>query len=432
LTIEKLEYQYLDQNSSAKDILLYQTFSNYNLKLNKSNVCEVFEETTNYINIRITYSPNETVSVVELRFKVNFVENATINELNITLSLNPYRKCIVDERTEYSNHMHFWTFICELNSLTDSLRTLPNSIEFFFISEKIFRLAICGINVYNFQNECGIPDVPLHASYYRRGFKSFEYFPTHQRNKHLMIGDGVINCLREGNWDKEPPIFEPIIKCNTNEINMTSKLYKDFKLENFEFFNKTQIAVIDSKIIFKCFNEENSSEPQVSICNENGLWIGNDLKCKLETKIKKQIFSNFSGEMNGSYSNKSHSNESHSNKSHSNESHSNKSHSNESHSNKSHLFSIDILLSIVVFVLIICIIIGTIFIMRRKNLRKKRFNSCNTKNLYINDIYEETNFENNQNYDEIIDSNLVEDVYNQIYFDQLNTETNETVEYAAV
>jgi hypothetical protein len=70
--------------------------------------------------------------------------------------------------------------------------------------------------------------------------------------------------------------------------------------------------------------------------------------------------------------------------------------------------------------------------MRRKNLRKKRFNSCNTKNLYINDIYEETNFENNQNYDEIIDSNLVEDVYNQIYFDQLNTETNETVEYAAV
>jgi hypothetical protein len=101
-----------------------------------------------------------------------------------------------------------------------------------------------------------------------------------------MIGDGVITCLNEGNWDKEPPIFEPIIKCNTNEINMTSKLYKEFKLENFEFFNKTEVAVIDSKIIFKCYNEENSSQTHVSICNENGLWIGDDLKCKLITNIE--------------------------------------------------------------------------------------------------------------------------------------------------
>ncbi len=67
---------------------------------------------------------------------------------------------------------------------------------------------------------------------------------------------------------------------------MTSKLYKDFKLENFEYFNKTEVAVIDSKIIFKCYNEENSSKPHVSICNENGLWIGDDFKCKLIANIE--------------------------------------------------------------------------------------------------------------------------------------------------
>ncbi len=67
---------------------------------------------------------------------------------------------------------------------------------------------------------------------------------------------------------------------------MTSKLYKEFKLENFEYFNKTEVAVIDSKIIFKCYNEGNLSQTHVSICNENGLWIGDDLKCKLVANIE--------------------------------------------------------------------------------------------------------------------------------------------------
>ncbi len=285
MTIEKLEYQYLDQSSSAKSIPLNQTFSDYNLKLNKSNVCQVFENITNYIDIRITYSPNETVSVIELIFDVVFVENATINELNITLSLSPYRKCIVDKRTEYSNHRHFWTFICELNS-SRGYGILPNSIEFFFISEKVSQLSICGINVYHFQEDCGTPDVPLYTSYSRRDFKTFKYVPISPKNKHHIIENGVITCLYEGNWDKEPPIFEPIIKCSTDEIGMNSNLYKSIKFENVKFFNKTRVAVIDSKIIFKCHNEENSSNPHVSICNENGLWIGDDLKCKLVANIE--------------------------------------------------------------------------------------------------------------------------------------------------
>jgi len=67
--------------------------------------------------------------------------------------------------------------------------------------------------------------------------------------------------------------------------------------------------------------------------------------------------------------------------------------------------------------------------MRRKNSRKKRIN---TKNLCINEIYEQTINENDRNYSEIIDSNLDENVYYEINYDQLNVETNQTVEYAAV
>jgi hypothetical protein len=288
LTIEKLGYQYLNQTSSVKSIILNQTFSNYNLKLNKSNDCEVFKNTTNNINIRITYSPYQRISVIELSFKVIFVENATINELNITLSLSPYRKCIVDKRTEYSNHTHFWTFICELNSSRDN-ETLPNSIEFLFISEKNFQLAICGINVYYFEEDCSTPDMPLYASYNRTDSKTIEYFPNSDfsaRNKYHIIGNEVITCLYEGNWDNEPPIFEPIIKCNADVIDMNSTLYKIIKFVNIKYFNKTQVGVIDSKIIFKCYNEENLAKPHVLICNENGSWIGDDFKCKLIANIE--------------------------------------------------------------------------------------------------------------------------------------------------
>jgi hypothetical protein len=35
-----------------------------------------------------------------------------------------------------------------------------------------------------------------------------------------MIGDGVITCAYEGNWDKETPIFEPIIKCTIDDIEI--------------------------------------------------------------------------------------------------------------------------------------------------------------------------------------------------------------------
>jgi hypothetical protein len=62
---------------------------------------------------------------------------------------------------------------------------------------------------------------------------------------------------------------------------MNSGVYKSIKLENFEFFNKTQVAVIDSKILFECNNEENSFKIHFLLCNENGLWIGNHFKCKL-------------------------------------------------------------------------------------------------------------------------------------------------------
>ncbi len=284
LTIEKFEFQYMDQNSNSTSILINQTLFELNVKTIKSDKCWPLSEGMfhRYQNFRITYSPPQRISVIELSFKAVFTENATINELNCTLSISPYRNCVLVKKTIYSAGYR-WIFICEFKSFEDyNNETIrPTIIKFSFKSEKNFYLEICGIRIYQFANDCGIPDTPLHASYNRLNDTSFKYFPNVQRNKHHMIGDSGITCLYEGNWDKEPPIFEPIIKCNTDQIERNSSVYKIIKFGNFEFFNKTEVAVNNSKILFKCINEENSFKIHVLLCNENGLWIGDDLKCKL-------------------------------------------------------------------------------------------------------------------------------------------------------
>jgi hypothetical protein len=95
-----------------------------------------------------------------------------------------------------------------------------------------------------------------------------------------LIGDNTINCLFEGNWDKEPPLFEPIFQCNTSHIDLESKIYKKIELKDLDLFNGTEVAVHNSKIIFECNFGNKISKTLVSVCDENGFWIGDDYKCK--------------------------------------------------------------------------------------------------------------------------------------------------------
>jgi hypothetical protein len=85
-----------------------------------------------------------------------------------------------------------------------------------------------------------------------------------------------------GNWNKDSPIFEPEIQCNLTNFN--SSTYKSIKFLDLQSFNETKVAVINSKVLFQCNNGENSSKILVSICNENGSWIGDDFNCKFNSK----------------------------------------------------------------------------------------------------------------------------------------------------
>jgi hypothetical protein len=96
-----------------------------------------------------------------------------------------------------------------------------------------------------------------------------------------------------------------------------------------------------AKYYFNAINEENSFKIHVSKCNENGFWIGDHFKCKLDV-ITQKLLVQFLGQTNNF------------------------------NSNKTYFFSIIItLFSTLVFVLIICAIIGSIIFMRRKKLTKK-------------------------------------------------------------
>jgi hypothetical protein len=271
----------MDQNNSVGSTIINQTLFDYEIDFLKRNVCRELnvEKSPWHLNFHVIYSPPQRISIIDLKF---YCESG-IHELNVNLSISPYRNCtLVNKKTQF-HKLYELRFICEFEPFEDYKNEIifPTVMKFSFKSEKIFYLGICSIRVHRFQDKCGTPDLPLHASYNRLNDRSFEYFPIVQRNKHRMIGDGVITCSYDGNWDKEPPIFESIIKCNIDKIERNSSVYKIIKFVNFEFFNKTQVAVIDSKIILQCNNEENSTTHAL-ICNENGLWIGDDLKCKLE------------------------------------------------------------------------------------------------------------------------------------------------------
>jgi hypothetical protein len=287
----------MDQKGSVKNILPNKTFSNYYDKKLKELCCQNLGA-TNHLNILITYSKPKSFnrfSVIEIEYSIDFAENATFDVLNLTLFISPYRECIAEKIANYSKFLIAF-FICELKSVEGAQKEAiyPPLIRFSFDSGIIFKLIIMKISAYYVEDDCGTPDTPLHASYYHYNcttcLRSIKYYQKDQKSKYRMTDESIINCVYEGNWDKEPSTLEPIIKCNTDQIEMNSSIYKIIGLENFEVFNKTQVAVIDSKILFQCNNEENSSKNYLLTCNESSLWIGDDLECKLVTNIEISIF----------------------------------------------------------------------------------------------------------------------------------------------
>jgi len=299
LLIKNYEIQKFDQNSTSKTISLNQTFEEFSKK------CTNFEFADD-LNFSLIYSPPERITAVKLYFETNLTidygYDTLRDKLKINLFVSPYRNCIIKLTIEQmiklswfknSNQTHddyyeYLIFLCESNSLKDYNKEtiIQNSMRFSFKSEIKFRLRICKILVYRFEDKCGIPDIPIGASILRSDDKrTIEILGPSHGKRYRIIGENTLKCTFDGNWDKEPPIFEPEIQCNFTNFDL--RTYKSIKFENLEFFNETQVAVIDSKVLFECNNEENSSKIRVSICNENGLWIGDDFNCKFNSKYLK-------------------------------------------------------------------------------------------------------------------------------------------------
>ncbi len=304
LIITNYEIQKFDQNLTSKTISLNQTFEEF------SKNCMDFEF-ANDLNFSLIYSPPERISAVKLYFETNLTfhygSDTLRDKLKINLSVSPYRKCTIkltiqqmiklswfkNSNETHGDYLEYLIFLCELNSLEDYDKEtiIPNSMRFSFKSEKKFLLRICKILVYRFEDECGVPDIPIGASILRSDDRrTIQIFIPSNGKRYRTIGDNTLKCTFDGNWDKEPPIFEPEIQCNFTNFNLSA--YKRIKFLDLEFFNETKVAVINTKALFQCNNEENSSKILVSICNENGLWTGDDFNCKFNSKylnLKNQL-----------------------------------------------------------------------------------------------------------------------------------------------
>jgi hypothetical protein len=299
LFITNYGIQKFDQNSTSKTFSLNQTFEEFSK--NCTNL-----EFANDLNFSLIYSPPERITAVKLYFETNLAVDygydTLRDKLKINLFVSPYRNCVIKLTIEqmirltwfknsnqtYDDYYEYLIFLCELNSLKDYNKEtiIPNSMRFSFKSEIKFRLRICKILVYRFEDKCGIPDIPIGAEILRSNDeRTIEILGPSHGKRYRIIGGNTLKCTFDGNWDKEPPLFEPEIQCNLRNFN--SSLYKKIKFLDLEFFNETKVAVINSKVLFQCNNGENSSKIQVSICNENGSWIGDDFNCKLNSKYLK-------------------------------------------------------------------------------------------------------------------------------------------------
>lgn len=255
--------------------LLYQKSNKEIIDFNvsKSLIFEVF------------YSPFSRISFIELEIQNTFIntENISEAELSVNAFVNSYRNCIVGTKSpSYVNKTHL-DFICELKSFENynkETQDLPNSIKFWFRSNKKFELKICRILVSKFQDDCGLPDIPLHAKSKYTGTNIY-YYPSDEKRHEILGGeqDKTIRCLFEGNWDKDLPLIKSKIHCETNGLALNSSYVKSIEFHNFEYFNETKVAVIDSRIKYQCNNSENSSEIFVLFCSDNGLWIGDMHLC---------------------------------------------------------------------------------------------------------------------------------------------------------
>jgi len=101
--------------------------------------------------------------------------------------------------------------------------------------------------------------------------------------------------------------------------------------------------------------------------------------------------------------------------------------------NRSYLFPIAIILFSTFVLTQICAIIVTIFVLCRKRLRKKQIinKSKNVHNIELEKVYDKTNNEYDRNCEEMIDNEIYNyDIgsYDEINYNELNVETNKTVE----
>ena len=225
---------------------------------------------------QVNYWPKARLSYVELDLQI--LSDSLPSNLTVSLLINDYRNCVeLPQSLSKANSVIEFKFICEAKSgvyYEIEGKDLPNSLRFSFESQNKFMSRIIRISVFRFQDGCGSPDIPLNAKTIIDSGNSMSIYPSKENRYKILGGDfDTVNCLYEGNWDKEFKSLYPIITCPFNEYEWNTNYYKNLSLEYFEYFNDTLLAAVDSKIRFQCNNSQNLSE---LYCRENGEWTGDE------------------------------------------------------------------------------------------------------------------------------------------------------------
>ncbi|RWS16887.1 hypothetical protein B4U79_16278 [Dinothrombium tinctorium] len=147
----------------------------------------------------------------------------------------------------------------------------------------------------NFPNDCGFPEIPLHAQAVRKAIKAWsddeeeeEYEYVYDCLKYSLSGEKVLICDSEGQWSGKAPQCVPRVMCElppkfdhieNNRITISNRTRDAILYENAENVMGTLTAVPNTIAVYLCRGLR-SYYVGSRICNHRGIWEGVEPSCQ--------------------------------------------------------------------------------------------------------------------------------------------------------
>jgi hypothetical protein len=170
------------------------------------------------IEFNLTFSPPTRISSVNLiYFYSNQTQQSATHLPLIKPFISSHRDCVENKFLEIDldidRRKKRIDFVCDVIEQEKDLEEKINTVSFKIKSydDTPIKLSICGVGLFQIPDNCGLPDVPLHASTQNAKSGRQVSFFSEDPKRYQLLGEDTIRCKSDGMWfPSSPPIFKPL------------------------------------------------------------------------------------------------------------------------------------------------------------------------------------------------------------------------------